>query len=187
MEGGFYSTEADVLTGYAFPTHEGPGGRKEIPGKERPTIEQLARKAAATGTTQYQSFHGAHDAILFVAVPVQDGKETTGAAWLMQRMPGLEAGRSKQLLLGSLGFAAAAITCALLTFFITSEINAGVQTVLARLGALEGSLVGSSASGHDRQQLAEFEQVLERVDELSNSLKQKIENERALEDEVRHR
>lgn len=187
IEGGFYSAKADALTGYAFPTHEGPGGRKEIPGKERPTIELLARKAASTGTAQKESFHGAHDAILFVAVPVQDGKQITGAAWLMQRMPGLEAGRSKQLLLGSLGFAAAAITCALLTFFITSEVNSGVQTVLAQLGSLEGSLGEHPTDGTGRPHLAEFEQVLERVDALSNSLKEKIENERALEDEVRHR
>ena len=186
IEGGFYSATADSLVGYAFPTHEGPGGRSEIPGKERPEIEAVARKATSTGEPQSQSFHGAHDAILFVAVPVRDGSAVTGSAWLMQRMPGLEAGRSKQLLWGSLGFGAAALTCALLTFFITSEVSSGVRVVLARLGALEGSL-GEHPDDVSGRQLAEFEQVLARVDALSNSLKQKIENERALENEIRHK
>lgn len=185
VEGGFYSSSADVLTGYAFPTHEGPGGRQEIPGKERPEIEQMVRAAASTGTLQKKSFHGAYDAILFVAIPIQDGQRTTGAVWLMQRMPGLESGRSKQLLLGSLGFAAAAVVCAFLTFFITSEVSKGVQTVLARLGSMEGAL--GEHPEDTRPQLAEFEQVLKRVDALSDSLKQKIETQRALEDEVRHR
>ena len=188
IEGGFYSVKADSLAGYAFPTHEGPGDRKEIPGKERPVITDLAREATSNGTTQTQQFRGPHDAILFVAVSIREAGKITGAAWLMERMPGVDAGRSKQLLLGSLGFGAAAITCALLTFFITSEVNSGVSLILARLGLLEGSLDERSFRGLSaKPQLAEFEQVLERVDLLSNSLKQKIENERALEDEIRHR
>ena len=61
-----------------------------------------------------------------------------------------------------------------------------MRVVLARLGALEGSLGEHPSEGSGRQ-LAEFEQVLARVDALSNSLKQKIENERALENEIRHK
>jgi len=185
VEGGFYARKADVLTGYAFPTHEGPGGAGEIPGKERPEIEEIARAAVQTGEVQQQSFHGGYDAILFAAVPIKEGEEITGAAWLMQRVPGLEAGRSQQLLLGTIGFAAAALVCAFLTFFITSEVSSGVQTVLARLGVMEGDL--GEHPERSRPQLSEFEQVLLRVDELSNTLKQKIETERALEDEMRHR
>jgi hypothetical protein len=30
VEGGFYAARADVLTGYAFPTHEGPGAEKDM-------------------------------------------------------------------------------------------------------------------------------------------------------------
>ncbi len=185
VEGGFYAASADVLTGYAFPTHEGPGGRGEIPGKERPEIEEIVRAAARTGQSQQQSFHGAYDAILFAAVPIREGTRITGAAWLMQRMPGLEAGRSQQLLLGSVGFAVAALTCILFTFFVTSEVNTGVQTVLTRLGVMEGDL--REHPERPRPQLAEFERVLMRVDELSESLNHKMETQRALEDEIRHR
>ena len=184
VEGGFYAAKADALAGYAFPTHEGPGGQSEVPGKERPEIEDLARAAAETGVLQKRSFHGAYDAILFVAAPIRDGNRITGAAWLMQRMPGLESGRSNQLLLGSLGFTAAAVVCVLLTFVITTEVNSGVQTVLARLGIMEGAL--GERPEPSKPQLKEFELVLNRVDALSDSLKQKIETQRALEDEVRH-
>ena len=185
VEGGFYAAKADVLMGYAFPTHEGPGGPGEVPGKERPEIEELARVAVNTGMLQKRNFHGGYDAILFVATPIRDGQKITGAAWLMQRMPGLEGGRSKQLLLGSLGFSGAAIVCVFLTFFITTEVNDGVQTVLARLGVMEGAL--GAHPQKTKPQLKEFELVLNRVDALSDSLKQKIETQRALEDEVRHR
>src|SRR5277367_2585191 len=47
IEGGFYAARADVLNGYAFPTHEGPGPEKGMPDRERPTIENLAREAVA--------------------------------------------------------------------------------------------------------------------------------------------
>lgn len=185
VEGGFYAADADVLAGYAFPTHEGPGGTTEVPGEERPEIEDIVRTAARTGEVQQQSFHGAYDAILFVAVPIKEEGKITGAAWLMQRMPGLEAGRSQQLLFGSIGFAIAALTCIFFTFFVTSEVNNGVQTVLTRLGVMEGNL--GEHPVRPKLQLAEFEQVLERVDALSESLNQKIEAQRALEDEMRHR
>lgn len=185
VEGGFYSAKGDVLTGYAFPTRKGPDGRREVPGKERPEIERLARSAASTGTVQRHRLQASADVVLFVAIPIRDGTEVTGAAWLMQRLPGLESDRSKQLLLGSLGFTAAAVMCLLLTFFITREVSSGVQTVLARLGTMEGAL--GERPEKTKLQLKEFEQVLNRVDALSDSLKQKIEDQRALEDEVRHR
>src|SRR6202034_2233443 len=100
VEGGFYSAKADALIGYAFPTHEGPGAEKGMPERERPTIENLAREAAAANAIKTFRYEGPHDAILFVAVPIHEpsggagtpgpGDEVTGALWLMERLPGIE-------------------------------------------------------------------------------------------------
>lgn len=46
-EGGFYSKASDRLLGYAYPTHEGPGVKRDIPPIERPMIEDVARRAAS--------------------------------------------------------------------------------------------------------------------------------------------
>ena len=197
IEGGFYAASSKALTGYAFPTHEGPGPNKEMPQRERPTIEQLVRDAVASGATKMTRFEGPHDAILFVAMPIKEataslsspGKspEISGAVWLMQRLPGVTSGRNRQLLRGSLGFGAAALITALLTFFVTSEVSRGVNMVLMRLGSLENGLFIQPPTVPDGVHLEEFDRVLHGIDTLAASLQQKIEKERVLEAEMRHK
>lgn len=50
IEGGFYAATSQALVGYAFPTHEGPGPAKEMPQRERPTIQHLVEEAVESGT-----------------------------------------------------------------------------------------------------------------------------------------
>ena len=196
VEGGFYAARADALIGYAFPTHEGPGAEKGMPERERPTIENLAREAVAANAIKTFRFEGPHDAILFVAVPIHEQSsgtqaigttdEVTGAAWLMERLPGIEGGQSRQLLLGSIGFGIAALMTALLAVFVTTEIRSGVNIVLQRLGSMEGGLPAASQHVAGRPPLEEFNRVLHGIDSLAVALQEKIENERTLESQVRH-
>lgn len=183
IEGGFYSTASGDLLGYAFPTHPGPGIKKDIPPAERPEITSLARKAAFAGQIQSLRFSGVRDAIAFVAAPIKVNGKVLGSTWIMQRMPGINSGRNMQLLFGSLGFALAAFVCALIAFLITAQVQSGVNAVLTRLGSLQQDLSGPRTS---KPQLAEFESVLAGVDTLSLALKQKIESERNLENRLRH-
>ena len=196
VEGGFYAARADALIGYAFPTHEGPGAEKGMPERERPTIETLAREAVAANAIKTFSFEGPHDAILFVAVPIhgpsrtdqsaETRDEVTGAAWLMERLPGIESGQNRELLFGSVGFGIAALMTALLAVFVTTEIRSGVNIVLQRLGSMEGGLPAASQQMQDRPPLEEFDRVLHGIDSLALALQEKIENERTFESQVRH-
>ena len=186
VEGGF-ATPDGRLRGYAFPTHEGPGPTKEMPQREQPTIEQLARVAVASGATQSVRFEGPHDAVLFVAAPVRGaGGRHAGAAWLMQRIPGYNGEQNRQLLLASLGFGLAALVTALVAFFVMTEIRGGVQAVLDRLHALEDGL-GRQPRPLTFRPLKEFGEVLHGIDRLGLSLYEKIQSERALEAELRHK
>jgi len=196
VEGGFYAATADALIGYAFPTHEGPGAEKGMPERERPTIENLAREAVAANSIKTFRFEGPHDAILFVAVPIHESSRTdqtakttdevTGAAWLMERLPGIEGGQNRELLFGSVGFGIAALITALLAVFVTTEIRSGVNIVLQRLGSMEGGLPAASQQTQGRPPLEEFDRVLHGIDSLALALQEKIENERTLESHVRH-
>jgi signal transduction histidine kinase len=196
IEGGFYAARADALIGYAFPTHEGPGPEKGMPDRERPTIENLVREAVAANAIKTFRFEGPHDAILFVAVPIHElsggtgavgtTDEVTGAVWLMERLPGIEGGQSRQLLFGSIGFGIAALMTALLAVFVTTEIRTGVNIVLQRLGSMEGGLPAASQQLAGRPPLEEFDRVLHGIDSLALALQEKIENERTLESQVRH-
>jgi signal transduction histidine kinase len=196
VEGGFYAARADALIGYAFPTHEGPGAEKAMPERERPTIENLAREAVAANAIKTFRFEGPHDAILFVAAPIHESsridqtakttEEVTGAAWLMERLPGIEGGQNRELLLGSVGFGIAALMTSLLAVFVTTEIRSGVNIVLQRLGSMEGGLAAASQQMQGRPPLEEFDRVLHGIDSLALALQEKIENERTLESRVRH-
>jgi signal transduction histidine kinase len=196
IEGGFYAARADALIGYAFPTHEGPGPEKGMPDRERPTIENLAREAVAANAIKTFRFEGAHDAILFVAVPIHEQfsatsttgtrDDVTGAAWLMERLPGIEGGQSRELLFGSIGFGIAALMTALLAVFVTTEIRSGVNIVLERLGSMEGGLPAVTQQMAGRPPLEEFDRVLQGIDSLALALQEKIANERTLESQVRH-
>jgi signal transduction histidine kinase len=196
IEGGFYAAGANALIGYAFPTHEGPGPEKGMPDRERPTIENLAREAVAANAVKTFRFEGSHDAILFVALPIQEpprgikgagpADEVTGAAWLMERLPGINGGQSRQLLLGSIGFGIAALMTALLAVFVTTEIRSGVKIVLQRLGSMEGGLPAVPQQVAGRPPLEEFDRVLQGIDSLGLALQEKIKSERALESQIRH-
>jgi signal transduction histidine kinase len=196
IEGGFYAARADALVGYAFPTHEGPGAEKGMPERELPTIENLARESVAARAIKTFRFEGPHDAILFVAVPIHEQSggtrttgttdEVTGAAWLMQRLPGIEGGQSREFLFGSIGFGIAALMTALLAMFVTTEIRTGVKIVLQRLGSMESGLPAASEQMAGRPPLEEFDRVLQGIDSLAVALQEKIENERTLESQLRH-
>ena len=196
IEGGFYATSSRALVGYAFPTHEGPGPKKEMPQREKPTIQHLVEEAVMSGTSKSFRFEGPHDAVLFVATPIREpdtgtgtkskSGSVTGAVWLMQRIPGFNGEQNRQLLLTSLGFGAAAIMTALLAFFVMTEIRGGVNTVLKRLHLLEGGL-GKKQEDTSRRPLDEFQEVLEGIDKLAYSLDQKIAKEKTLEAELRHK
>ena len=191
VEGGFYAAASKALVGYAFPTHEGPGLKKEMPQREKPTIKRLAQQAVASGKSESYRYEGTHDAVLFVATPVREsnapsGDSITGAVWLMERVPGFNGAQNRQLLFTSLGFGTAAVMTALLAFFVTTEIRGGVNTVLLRLRSLEGGLRGEREHTSSRP-LKEFQEVLEGIDKLALSLDQKIEKEKNLEAELRHK
>jgi signal transduction histidine kinase len=196
IEGGFYAAKADALVGYAFPTHEGPGAEKGMPDRERPAIQNLAREAVAANAIKTFRFEGPHDAIIFAAVPIREQiveartsettSEVTGAAWLMERLPGIEGGKSRELLFGSIGFGFAALTTALLAVFVTTEIQSGVSRVLQRLGSMEYDHPAVSRQTPGRPPLEEFNRVLRGIDSLALALQEKIRNERTLESQIRH-
>ena len=50
IEGGFFSDGEFV--GYAFPTHDNPDAKTDVPAAERSTIEDVSRRASASGSAQ---------------------------------------------------------------------------------------------------------------------------------------
>lgn len=182
-EGGFYSKSSDMPLGYAFPTHEGPGIKKDMPEKELPTILNLARKAAETKQAESLIFRGQRDDVAFQAAPIVLNGNAVGSVWLMKRLPGLHTERDFKIYaaLGALGLAAA--LCVLLAFLIARNLRSGIADVESRLLELEENL---SAPRRSSIRLTEILGVLAGVDRLASALREKISKEHNLENKLRH-
>ena len=189
VEGGFFAASGQ-LVGYAFPTHEGPGPKREMPARERDTIEDLARRAKDTASAQQYTFEGGHDVVLFAATPVSEmvngRSEVTGAAWLMQRLPGVNAGRSRQLLVAALGLGGGALVTAILAWVALFEIRGGLDAVRTRLENLRRGGAQSGLVLAPARQRQEFTGVLKDIDGMALTLQQRTANEQRLEAELHH-
>lgn len=182
IEGGFFRIADQQLLGYAFPTHEGPGDPRALPARETPDILRVASTSAAERVQQTDQFRGAHDVVLFAAVPVCESKACAGgpvgAAWLMQRLPGAEADRKRALLWSAFGFGATACITVLFAWFVLRQVGGGTAAVLDRLAGMETDLAHKHRPTNAR--LWEYQRILYGLDRLSGTLHGQIERERDL-------
>jgi signal transduction histidine kinase len=183
-EGGFYALRADKLLGYAFPTHEGPGVKRDIPPIERPMIEDVARRAANQSQNVSYTYRGARDVIVFEAAPVMVKGNVQGSAWAMKRLPGLRVQGDLKLNLGVVAFVLVSLICVVLAFLVARDLGAGVTRIEDRLHELERDI---GSAGESFQGLAELVRIHRGVNQLADSLNQKIEQERGLREQLRHK
>ncbi|MFY9909405.1 MAG: ATP-binding protein [Candidatus Sulfotelmatobacter sp.] len=183
-EGGFYALRGDKLLGYAFPTHEGPGVKRDIPPIERPIIEDVARRAANQSQNISYTYRGARDVIVFEAAPVRVKGNLQGSAWVMKRLPGLRVQGDLKLNLGVAAFIVVSLICVVLAYLVARDLGAGVTRIEGRLHELERDI---GSPGESFQGLAELARIHRGVNQLAESLNQKIEQERGLREQLRHK
>jgi hypothetical protein len=184
VEGGFYARGADRLLGYAFPTHDGPGVKRDIPPIERPLIEEVARRAAQDGEPAESVFRGPRDVIIFDAVPIVVGGKTVGSTWLMKRLPGLRVERNSGFILGVAAFAVASLLCVSLAYLLARGVRHGVKRIERRLSDLERDLDIPPDGRFDG--LQELGRIHIGIDRLASSLRQRMLSERALQQALEH-
>jgi signal transduction histidine kinase len=184
VEGGFYSSATDDLLGYAFPTSDGPGPKRDIPPRERPTILSVAQRAATTVKPASFVFRGPKDVILFQAVPLSQNGQVVGSAWGMRRIHDVDSGRNLQALFGVSCLALAAMACVGVAFWITRNVQADVSTIQGRLQDLEEDL---NQPRRADVSAAELDGILSGIDRLGISLRQKIAQERQLVEQLHHK
>jgi signal transduction histidine kinase len=185
VEGGFYDGPSDRLIGYAFPTHGGPGVKRDIPPIERPIIEDIARRATQDGRPAASVFRGPRDVILFNAAPVIVGGAPIGSAWVMKRLPGLRAELSTGFNAGVGAFAAASLLCVGLAYALARGVRRGVARIEDRLEELERDLATPPARGFTGAQ--ELARIHDGVNRLGESLRQRIASERTLRQTLAHK
>jgi signal transduction histidine kinase len=182
-EGGFYSKSSDRLLGYAYPTHEGPGVKRDIPPIERPLIEDVARRAASQGQEVSYIYRGERAVIVFEAVPIVVKGNPIGSAWVMKRLPSLRS-QDWTLSLGAAAFVALSLLCVLLAFLVARDLGSGVSQIEERLHELDRDFASPAKPFLG---LAELARIYQGVNQLAESLRLKIEQERDLREQLRHK
>lgn len=126
IEGGFFSDGEFV--GYAFPTHDNPDAKTDVPAAEHSIIEDVSRRASASGSAQ-ELLRGDSELVLVEAMKARD-RDTV--AWAMQRRPLQSGTTGRRVLLVALVLAAlmsvgGTLRMAILLRRGVSEIQTGLQ------------------------------------------------------------
>ncbi len=100
VEGGFWRGENDSIA-YAFPTHEGPKMKTDVPEAELGEIKQTIQASLATKAPVRRRFDTEHASLLLAARPLP-GPPGDLAVWAMTRAP-TDVGESYQRLAIALG------------------------------------------------------------------------------------
>jgi len=171
VEGGYF-LRGEFL-GYAFPTHDNPSAKTDVPEAERSAIQEVANLAARSGKGE-QLLHGGNELVLIqaTALPRQDA-----VAWAMQRRSREPASLWRRTLLFAL------VMAALLSVGGTLQMGIALRRGIARiqdgLGTLEKDFGYSLEEGKD--ELGEISRSINRM----ASVRRKLEDELRREDRLR--
>lgn len=180
-EGGFYSAARHSVVGYAFPTYEGAGTKTDIPQAELPTITDLCEEAISTGLVSSRTVGGEREAVVFIAAPLREGGQTTGAAWVMRRIHDVRGEAQRANLAFMLLLAIGAFATLGFGFATVRGLQRGVETIETGLGQLETDLDFRVKPGGQ----PELDRIAAAVNRLAHNLQENISRQRGLEAELR--
>jgi two-component system sensor histidine kinase HydH len=130
VEGGYF-WEAHFL-GYAFPTHDNPAAKTDVPAPEKDTIRNAAETCLRQKAAVVRTLRDPYEIVLIRALP--DGSENT-VAWVMKRVPLNDpAGRWNWLLVA---LVIAALLSVAGTLATALSLNHGVREIAGGLDRLE--------------------------------------------------
>lgn len=186
VEGGYYSKSMDALVGPPLPNNSSLGeslGDSNPSGAPRAEILQVARSAAQSGQPSRRVVTAANDFLIVEAAPIQEGQDITGSGWAAERLTGLPGTNRFRAYLATAALGAAALACVILTLFVVRNLQSGVQKVESGLANLEHNLEAKICVDSDPD---EIRQIARAINRLGLTLKQKIEHEKLIEEQLSH-
>jgi signal transduction histidine kinase len=184
--GGFYSLAEERLVGDFYPTGEVSAGNAEnsdIPQLELQSVLEVARSAATTGQGSERVIVSPKGLFLISAVPIREGYSVVGSAWSVKRIADLPGANRFRAYLITAGLAAAALASVLLTLFVIRNLQGGVRKIENGLQTLENNLSSRIDTANEP---AEIQHIVQAINRLGVTLKEKLEHEKQIESQLRH-
>jgi signal transduction histidine kinase len=184
--GGFYSLPGDELIGGFYPTGEMLAVRPDngdVPRAERQAVDQVARTAAITQESSERVILSPTGLLLISATPIREGYSVIGSAWSVKRIVDLPGANRFRAYLITAGLAAAALASVLLTLLVIRNLQGGVRKIENGLQTLENNL---SSRIDTTNEPAEIQHIVQAINRLGLTLKDKLEHEKEIESQLRH-
>jgi signal transduction histidine kinase len=167
VEGGFFSNGEFI--GYAFPTHDNPAAKTDVPAAERSVIEDVSRRAKASGDAD-ELLRGGSELVLVHAMKT---REQDAVAWAMQRRPRQTGTAWRRVLLVALVLAALMSVGGTLRMAVA--LRQGVTEIQNGLAGLEKDFNRSlpESSG----ELGDITESINRMAEVRRKLEEELRRE----------
>lgn len=184
--GGFYSLSDDKLVGNFYPTGEvysGNAEKSDIQQAEHQAVVEVARTAAITRQSSETVQVSPTGLFLISAIPIRDGFSVIGSAWSVKRIADLPGANRFRAYLITASLAAAVLASVLLTLLVIRNLQGGVRKIENGLQTLEDNL---SSRIDTTNEPAEIQHIVEAINRLGVTLKEKMEHEKQIESQLRH-
>lgn len=183
MVGGCYWAEGDRLASYAYPANGGVTEGEDVSFTVKPAVLEVAREAVRSGQPAERVLTGLGDIVLLHAVPIRVGTQAGGSAWAMKRLSGLPGSNRRRAYLEAFGLGLAALLSLTLTLVVVRNLQSGVHKIEGGLELMEGNLSSRIDAEDDPE---EIQRIAKAINRMSANLKQGIENEKQIENRMRH-
>jgi signal transduction histidine kinase len=185
MGGGFYSASANSLQGSYLPNGQRILDNADFGGDSATgaSVSAMARAAVSSSAPAEKVSFSGRGVLIMEAVPLRDGYSVIGSAWSMRHLadlPGANRFRA-YLISAALGFAA--LASVLLTLLVINNLQGGVRKIESSLKSLEGNLTTKVETAGEPQ---EIQDIVHAVNRLAATLREKIESEKQIADQLRH-
>lgn len=170
VEGGFYAPPA--FLGYAFPTHDAPSAKTDVPQAERQWILDTALRSLASGALEQQVIRGNIDLLVIQAKP--DANHTT-VVWAMKRLAGANRPGFHQRELLLAGLVLAALLSVAGTLATGIGLQRGVTQVKQGLAKLENDFTYQLPPRSD--ELGEISKSINRMATVRGHLETELRRE----------
>jgi len=184
--GGFYSSSTDSLAGNFYPNGKATlesAENSDIPYAEHQAVLQIAREAASSRERSERVIVNSPGLLLLSAVPIREGYSVVGSAWAVRRLPDIPGANRFRAYLITAGLAAAALASVLLTLLVIRNLQGGVRKIESGLQLLEGNLASRISTSEEP---AEIQHIVQAINRLGSTLKEKMESEKRMEGQLRH-
>lgn len=181
MEGGFFAAEENQLLGYAYPTYHGSGPKIDIPTAERPTIQEVAKKAVALEGKAERHLVAGPDVILFRAQVLLEAGQAVGAVWLMHRFRDIRSPDRQLYSLALIGLLAVAGMVAVIAWALMRRLDRGVSGIEIALREMEDHLETPVSSVG----IPELNRIGTAINRLASTLRDHQDRRAALEQRLR--